>query len=204
MDQATKLDRASKACWFFGMIATANFFRVVIASNWATGMGLSWVIALPCAMGVQWVFTLMTASLISGEFPAFWRINWLEGGFLPVRYAFALMCLFVDVLLNVGGVGIFTSKLAETDIGQDMFGMSPGFVSFLVVTITLGISIMLALGSEVLAEHRNQLTKGYRKPEHKQEQKAKSIEEQVQSFVAEEHTQSRHPVRTQKFKSGGR
>jgi hypothetical protein len=151
MTKSEKLRRAAKVCWTIGMLMTANFLYQVVA-----GMTDSKVVAVAAALvaaaGVQYVITLMESALFDGTLPAPWAFEWREGGPLPWLWTGAALCLFVDVLLNLGGVSIFTANLERSNIGQTALGMDDAFVRFVSKLITVALAALFAVGSELLDE----------------------------------------------------
>ncbi len=87
--------------------------------------------------------------------PAPWAVKYRDGGFLPWAMAGSITCLIMDILLNIGGVGFFMSKLHTSDIGQQQFNMSQTLVSSIETIATIAFATLCAVGSELLDEFAN-------------------------------------------------
>lgn len=163
--KTSKADRvrlAGKVLWYLGASTTAYFVYIVLKAmnlEWY----ITWSIAIPLALAVQYVLTMIETALFSGELPSPWALNWSEGGPLPWIMIGALLALLLDVLFNIGGVSYFLLKLNQTDIGQEALGMSSSTVRIISIFVTMFFSVFLALGPELLDEFASFLETGQRK-----------------------------------------
>jgi hypothetical protein len=121
----------------------------VVSAN-ITEVMLAVVVTLIVSVCFQYVLTLAETALFDGTLPPLWKINWTEGGPLPWLMTGALLCLAVDVLLNLGGVGFAMGKLHEADIGQATFNFSDALVLTIEKAGTLLFAMLCAVGPELL------------------------------------------------------
>lgn len=163
MDKVKELQRASTISWYISLGFSALYVSL-LTRQFVTNELFYYALAFGITFPIQYIFTLFESSLIDGSIPAFWRINWKEGGMLPVLYVFAFLCVIIDTLLNIGGVSFFFSKLHEVDIGQELFGMNSQFVALLTKFFQIAFSIMLTFASEVFKGYAKYLTDNVKRP----------------------------------------
>jgi hypothetical protein len=131
-----------------------NFIRVVMApaiEDATTLIAASAVISI----SIQYVLTLVESALFDGSLPAPWKIDWTEGGPLPWLISGAILCLLLDVLLNVGGVGYFLANLHAVQTGP--LKISVSVMGIIEVIGTIAFATLLAVGSELLDEFANHI-----------------------------------------------
>ncbi len=92
---------AAFLAWFGGVFTTWLFFQAAIAE-------LPWFIALTAAGLIQWMLTLAEKPL--------WRYLLKRGG--GKLSGVALIVTLLDASLNAAGIYPFTSRLAQTGVGQ--------------------------------------------------------------------------------------
>lgn len=148
MTKSEKLRRASKACWLIGCVMTVNFIRVVLSATIPDPI-ICFVAAGLVSAGLQYVLTLMESSLFDGSLPPPWQVKWTEGGPIPFLVGAAVLCLAIDVMLNIGGVGMFMSRFEEAT-ANDVFTISAVVMNSLKIIGTVLLSVLFALGSELL------------------------------------------------------
>ena len=145
-----KLRLASKICWLAGSATTIMFFRVVFAAG-IKSEPQAWILAVIVGAGVQYLMTLIEGMLIDGMLPAPWDVDWTAGGPVPFMVVGALGTFLLDVILNIGGVAVFTTKLtSQVDGGMSTLGMSTTATAVFVPIFTVFFACLLALGSELL------------------------------------------------------
>lgn len=145
-----KLRLASKICWLAGSATTVMFFRVVFMAGITDPM-VATVLAVIVGAGVQYLMTLIEGMLIDGMLPAPWDVDWTGGGPIPFMVVGALGTFLLDVILNIGGVAVFTTKLtSQVDGGMSTLGMSTTATAVFVPVFTIFFACLLALGSELL------------------------------------------------------
>lgn len=145
-----KLRLASKICWLAGSATTVMFFRVVFMAGITDPM-VATVLAVIVGAGVQYLMTLIEGMLIDGMLPAPWDVDWTGGGPVPFMVIGALGTFLLDVILNIGGVAVFTTKLtSQVDGGMSTLGMSTTATAVFVPVFTIFFACLLALGSELL------------------------------------------------------
>src|SRR5512133_638838 len=79
-------------------------------------------------------------------------MDWSWEGPLPWLWGGAIAALLVDVMLNLGGVSVFTSRLTDTNIGQEQLAMSNEFVAMVSKFATFILALFFAVASELLDE----------------------------------------------------
>jgi hypothetical protein len=149
--KAEKLRMSGKICWVVGMLMTASFLRTVIQAQGFSAT-TTFLLALVAGIGVQMVITQVESALFDGTLPAPWAVEWSEGGPLPWLMVGAILCLCIDVLLNLGGVSVFTQELHKQNIGQNVLGMDEAFTLVVGKVITIALALLFAVGSELLEE----------------------------------------------------
>lgn len=183
MKQRTRADKyrlASRLCWLFSMLCTASFVKEALAANYSWDWLALWAVAIVSSSGIQYFITLLESQLFDGVLPPFWQLStWTQAGSIPWRAGGAIICLAVDVFLNMGGVQIFTTNMKN---------VSPGLLTLIVIAL----SLVLAVGSELLDASADAFDGKARKPvveEHRHDQRKQ--EEQ------------RHPVTTVRLNGDG-
>jgi hypothetical protein len=114
---------------------------------------LSVIIACAACYGM----TMAETPLIGGDIPAPWRKGdtsdrWIWFG--------AAMCLMIDVFMVLGGAGIFIRDLKQSASGLILtteFGMEPDAVKALSNLIIVALSVLIAMGSELINAHADKL-----------------------------------------------
>ena len=145
---------ASKVCWVLSCAMTVNFVRQVL-SGAIPDDTMAFVAAVVISVAVQYVITMTESALFDGTLPAPWNVNWSAGGSIPWLVCGALVCLMLDVLLNVGGVAYFLGRLGTTDMGQDTIKVSQSLVTGIIWIVTIVFAVFLAVGAELLKEFAN-------------------------------------------------
>ena len=151
MSKADKLRLASKVAWLISSAMTGLWVYSVLAltiTEWYQALGLTIVIAA----GFQYVISLVESALFDGSLPAPWSLDWSWEGSLPWLWGGAVVCLLVDVMLNLGGVSIFTNRLADTGIGQEQLELSSEFVQGVSKFATFVLAALFAVAPELLDE----------------------------------------------------
>lgn len=149
--KADKLRRASKVAWLISASMTGFWVYSILAlsiSNTTVVVALTVLVSA----GTQYVISLIESALFDGSLPAPWSADWAWEGSLPWLWGGAIVCLLVDVMMNLGGVSLFTSKLTDTNIGQEQFQMTNEFVSFVAKSATFVLAVLFAVSSELLEE----------------------------------------------------
>src|SRR6185503_13402010 len=152
--KVNKLRWASRICWILGALCTMNFIRVVLANS-ITDIPALMAASAVISLSIQYVLTLIESALFDGSLPAPWKIDWTEGGPLPWLITGAVLCLLLDVLLNVGGVGYFLANLHLAGTGPLKIGAS--VMGIVEIVATIAFATLLAVGSELLDEFANHL-----------------------------------------------
>lgn len=141
MSKADKLRKAAQVAW----VISGSFTAIWV---WQALEGLipnqlvKGIIVTVIAIGFQYVVSLVESVLFDGSLPAPWSKEWSWEGSVPWLWAGAIVCLFVDVMLNLGGVSVFTARLTATD----------EFVASVSQGVTVILAILFAVAPELLNE----------------------------------------------------
>lgn len=149
LTKGEKLRLASKLTWIISAVLTTNFVRAVVG----TESIFMFPVIFACCCGVQYAITLAESALFEGHIPPPWRIDWADAGPVPWIWSGALLCLILDVLLNLGGVSFFLLKINDSSTGvvlRSQFGADDAFISTLMILLTVAFSVLAAVGSELL------------------------------------------------------
>lgn len=140
-----KLRAASKVVWGIGALLTFNFAREVAQPDGA----ISFLITMVVSAGIQYIFTLSLSVLISG-LPVPWKEAWNPR--LTVIWFGGIVCLLLDVLLNIGGGQYILEgfkRSSTNSVLTDQFGATSGFISFVTGLMIVLLGTFFALGSEI-------------------------------------------------------
>ncbi len=159
MTKADKYRRASKVVWIAGAVFTWFLVKGFVPGSESTENILAVVIAIGAALGVQYVLTLVEGTIIDGILPFPWELDFVNDMTRSVLAVFAYGCFVLDVLINYGGIRIVVAQSGVKD-------------NFLILVISVFLSALCALGSELLDGLGDQYEGKAVKPtvrEHRQE-----------------------------------
>lgn len=151
MSKADKLRRAGMVAWLISTAMTGFWVYNILKAS-LDNVVVVLVLTVVISAGFQYVISLIESALFDGSLPAPWSADWSWEGSLPWLWSGAIVCLLVDVMMNLGGVSLFTSKLGVTNIGQDQLEMTDEFVTFVAKSATFVIAVLFAVASELLDE----------------------------------------------------
>lgn len=158
MERLKRLRLASTVLWCIGVLLTANF---VISAN-----EFSWYWWAPIILasgGLQFVVTEIESALFTGNIP----LPWSEIATQKTKWIFvsSIIVLLFDILIQLGGVGIFLRYVKESasgDVLRSSFGMTENAISILSVIFIVLLALLTAVGSEVLKMYADYVESSYR------------------------------------------
>lgn len=151
MTKADKLRKASKVAWVISTILSGLFIWSILSAKIANPI-LAGALTAGVSAGFQYVISLIESALFDGSLPAPWAIDWSWEGSLPWLWAGAIVCLLVDVMLNLGGVALFTSNIGKADVAGEQLAMTDDFVVLISRFSTFIIATLFAVAPELLDE----------------------------------------------------
>lgn len=151
LTKADKLRRASKVAWVISTILSAVWIHKVVSLTFTNPLAAI-AITVAVSAGFQYVISLVESALFDGSLPAPWSPDWSWEGSLPWLWGGAIVCLLVDVMLNLGGVSVFTSKISSGDIAASQLDVGDEFVVYVSRFATIILAVLFAVASELLDE----------------------------------------------------
>lgn len=185
---------AGKLCWYLSAAMTVNFVRQVLSAA-LPDEAVVLLLSLVVAFAVQYVLTMTESALFDGTLPAPWNVEWREGGSTPWLVIGAIVCLLLDVLLNIGGVAYFLGKLGSTDLGQSTLKVNASIITGVVWLVTVTFAVFIAVGPELLDEFAN-LIEDQNRPMIESRQ-AKSVQQPAQQQQQQPSRQEAERIRQQ-------
>ncbi len=137
MTKAEKYRRASKVVWLAGAVLTWFLVKGFVPGSSDTNNVLPVIIAVATALGIQYVLTLVEGTIIDGILPMPQDLDFINDMTRSVLAVFAYGCFILDVMINLGGTRVIVAQSGVTD-------------NFLILLISVFLSSLMALGSELL------------------------------------------------------
>lgn len=149
MTKAEKFRKASKVVWLLGAFFTWSFVRSVLTGTIAEPAVL-WGVSLGAALGLQYILTLIEGTIIEGKLPPPWSLDFKDNMTLSILAVAAYGCFLFDIMLNLGGVYTFTSKIGNAVGEVKQLGISDYIIQVVGFIATFFFAMLFALGSELL------------------------------------------------------
>lgn len=140
-----KLRLTANILLFFGTVLTTNYVLSANDYQW-----FIWPIVFLICSAVQYVVTNIESAIFSGSIPSPWsdkrstKTNWIWFG--------ATIILLMDVIVNLGGVGIianFIKDSASGDVLKDSFGTTPFGLQVVTGFFIVALALLVAIGPEL-------------------------------------------------------
>jgi hypothetical protein len=147
MTKSEKLRKASKLCWALGSFFTWQLMMSIMSS--IQEPAIRWVAAAVAALAAQYVLSLLEGTIIDGILPGPHNLDFRNHPTQSILAVLVYGSFLVDVLVNLGGVYVATSKLGLGDL-QGVVGISTYIIGLVQLIVTVFLSILFALGSEAL------------------------------------------------------
>ncbi len=187
LNRLKRLRFASTVLWCIGVLLTANF--VISANNFTWYW---WIPIIVGSGGLQFVITEIESALFTGNIP----LPWSEQATQRTKWIFisSITVLLFDVLLQLGGVGIFLRYIGDStsgDILRDNFGMTEQAISIISIIFILLLALLAAVGSEVLKMYADFIEDRFRPKltEIRSEANRPRIQEQIRPSHPQEQVQ---------------
>lgn len=144
MDKVKKLRISAKILWILGCFLTYQFIAGDIEISLQAGITLVFV----CA--IQYVFTQAESIAFDGTLPYPWTEEFRSDSRYLGLLIGSLVILLLDMVINLGGVHDFITKLQTSDSGKVLEQEYVQDVDTFMRVFEFLLSLVLCIGSEML------------------------------------------------------